>query len=107
MGCLVISYLYLFQEIALFKSLFYFFLNFGIKIYRQCNEWESLVLFIMYLALDVTLSGRHTIGGPAAGLAGISGLFNISDTMQSFRHDKSSSISPLTEGKSKKSSKIL
>ena len=59
------------------------------------------MLFILYLALDVTLFGRHTIEGPEAGLAGISGLFNISDAMQSFRRDKSSSISPLAEGKSK------
>ena len=62
---------------------------------------KRLVLFILCLALDVTLFGRHTIEGPEAGLAGISGLFNISDAMQSFRRDKSSSISPLAEGKSK------
>ena len=43
----------------------------------------------------------------AAGLAGASGVLDISEIMQSFDHDKSSSISQLIKGKSRNLQKLL
>ena len=64
-----------------------------------------MVLFIWIHALVVT-AGAFAIDGLVTGFASISGVF-ISDIMQFFDHNKSSSISQLIKGKSRYLQKLL
>ena len=67
----------------------------------------SLALFISNVARVVGPSGRCAIGWFAAGWVGVSVLFNSSDIMHSFDHNKSSSFSQFIKGKSRDLQKLL
>ena len=60
-----------------------------------------MVLFIWNVGPVVDVAGFAGVGGLAAGLEVIAGARNILDTMQSFNHDKSSSILQLIKSNSK------
>ena len=66
-----------------------------------------MVLFIWNVASVVDVAGSAGVGGLAAGLAVIAGFLNISDTMESFDHNKSSSISKLIKSKLRDLQKLL
>ena len=57
------------------------------------------MLFILNSALVVDISDTARVGGMAAGLATIAGVLNISDIIQFFDHDESSSVLQLIKGK--------
>ena len=57
------------------------------------------MLFILNSALVVDISDTARVGGMAAGLATIAGVLNISDIIQLFDHDESSSVLQLIKGK--------
>ena len=61
---------------------------------------KVLVLFIWNVAPAVYISATVRTGKFASQLPDTLGVINISDTMHSFYHDKSSSISQLINGKS-------
>ena len=86
-GCTVILDFYLFQETVLLNPCFMFSTNLMLSFIDKA----TLVLFIWNIVLFAL----------PAGLAGSSGVLDISEITKSFEHNKSSSISSLIKGKQK------
>ena len=89
-GCVVISDLYLFQEIVVLNPYFIFSKNFMLSfIEKVTTGLKSLALFIWNGALFVSVASLTKLGGLAATAA----IIDISDNLLFFEYDKSSSIS--------------
>ena len=58
-----------------------------------------MALFVWNVTPAASVSGTLSVGGLAAGLTGTSGVLYISNIIQFFDHDKSSSISQLIKSK--------
>ena len=68
--CVVISDLYLFQEIALLNPCFMFYKNLMSSIFRQKDYWNIKFSAIYFNVAPVVNLSAHATGGSADGLVG-------------------------------------
>ena len=107
-GCVVISDLYLFQEMVLLNSCFIFYVNLMLSFIEKVTTANKvLALFIWNVAPVVNVASLVGTGGLVSGLAATSGVLDISKITQFFDHGKPSSISQLIKGKSRVLQELL
>ena len=98
--CVVISDLYLFQEIVLLNPCFIFSKNLILSLIdKVTTEMQSLELFIWNVAPVVCIAATSWTGEIASVFPGILGMIDISDIIHYFDQDKSNSISQLISDK--------
>ena len=103
-ACVVISDLYLFQEIVLPNPCFMFSKNLILSYVDKVTIGiYNLALFISNVTSEVSVDGISEFRGLAFGLAGTSRVLDISDIIHFLHHGKSSPTSKLIKGKSRDS----
>ena len=102
--CVVISDLYLFQEIVLPNPCFMFSKNLILSFVDKVTIGiYNLALFISNVTSEVSVDGISEFDELAFGLAGTSRVLDISDIIHFLHHGKSSPTSKLIKGKSRDS----
>ena len=95
--CVVISDLYLLQEIVVLIPCFTFCKNLILSLIDNDNWNIKFSIICLNGAPVICFAAMSGIGGLGSGLPGTAGVINSSDIIHSFEHEKSSSISQLIE----------